>query len=65
MTVKKPKVIFSVAHTTRDGKSHKPDTQASLDVLEARHVVHIGHGRYADATTTTEAAPADTEGEGR
>lgn len=59
----KTRVTFSVEHTTRDGKSHKPDTTAALSPLEARHVLHIGHGRIADAT---EATPANTtEGEGR
>jgi hypothetical protein len=57
----KVKVTFSVAHVTRDGKSHKPDTTAALDALEARSIVHIGHGRYADAAT--EADPADNEQE--
>lgn len=53
----KVRVTFSVSHTTQDGKSHKPDTTVALEPLEARSIVHIGHGRYADAAT--EATPAD------
>lgn len=56
------KVTFSVEHVTRDGKTHKPDSTAALSRLEARHVVHIGHGRYADASTT-EAESAETKKE--
>lgn len=54
-------VTFSVGHTTRDGKKHKADATVQLDLLEARHVVHIGHGRYADAPT--EAGSADNQKE--
>jgi hypothetical protein len=59
----KVKITFSVTHVTRDGKSHKPDTTAALEPLEARSIVHIGHGRYADAATPAEADPADNEQE--
>lgn len=57
----KRRVTFSVTHTTDDGKQHKPDSTASLDALEARRVVHLGRGRYADATT--EAGTADNQKE--
>lgn len=38
-------VTLSVEHTTRDGVTHKPDTTVELSAAEARHVLHIGHGR--------------------
>jgi hypothetical protein len=34
-----------VEHTTRDGQTHEPDTTVELSAAEARHVLHIGHGR--------------------
>lgn len=49
-------VTFSVEHTTRDAVEHKRDSTAALSRLEARHVVHIGHGRYADAPNEAESA---------
>lgn len=57
-------ITFSVVHTTRDGIVHDPDTTAHLSPREARHVLHIGHGRHADAPTEAGTAD-DTEEQGR
>lgn len=52
------RVTFSVAHTTRDGRTHKPDTSVELDDGEAREVCHIGHGRVTPVTRVRH-VPAD------
>lgn len=57
-------ITFSVVHTTRDGITHDPDTTAQLSVIEARHVLYVGHGRHADAPTEAITAD-DTEEQGR
>lgn len=57
------RVTFNWPHTTWDGKSHKPETTASLSRREARHVLTVGHGRLADAPDKANQADT-TEGEG-
>ncbi|KQY58315.1 hypothetical protein ASD11_01215 [Aeromicrobium sp. Root495] len=44
-TAAKVAITLSVTHTTRDGETHEPDTEVDLSAAEARHVLHIGHGR--------------------
>lgn len=55
------KVTFSVEHTTRDGKTHQPDSTASLSPAEARYVLLIGHARPSDASTPATSATTKKE----
>ena len=52
-----PRVTFSRDHQSPYGKQYRRGQTTNVDPLTARHAIHVGHARPADAPT--EASKAD------